>query len=83
MATFADLDVLARLRTPDLASKEALLGSASPPFFTTPHFDGWPAVLIRAGDLERVERTRLEEFVEQAWSSQAPKRLARRWQAGR
>ena len=77
------LDDVVMIRTPDLARKEALLASAAPPFFTTPHFDGWPAVLIRARDLERLERSMLEELVVQAWLSQAPKRLAQRWQAAR
>ena len=67
MATFAALDTLAH---------------AAPPFFTTPHFDGWPAVMIRASDLGRVERSMLEELVVQAWLSQAPKRLAQRLRAG-
>ena len=82
-STGEPLDDVVMIRTSDLARKEALLASASPPLFTTPHFAGWPAVLIRAGDLERVERSTLEVLVVQAWLSQAPEPLARRWRAGR
>ena len=34
------------IRTPDLELKDALLGSDPGVFFTTPHFDGYPAILV-------------------------------------
>ena len=60
-------------RVEHLGAKEALLADDSGVYFTTPHFDGYPAVLIQ---LERVSRETLEELVEEAWLAQAPKKLA-------
>jgi hypothetical protein len=57
----------------DLGVKEALLGDDPDVFFTTPHFDGYPAVLVR---LERIENPELEEIIIEAWLDRAPKRLA-------
>lgn len=42
-------------------------------FFTTPHFDGYPAILIR---LEQIAIDELEELVIDAWLARAPKRVA-------
>jgi hypothetical protein len=66
------------IRTKDLAAKEALL-AADPDgdvFFTTPHFDGYPAVLAR---LEPLQVPVLERLLVEAFLRQAPKRLARAW----
>ena len=49
-------------------------------FFTTPHFDGYPAVLVR---LDRIAVTDLEELVVDAWLSRAPKRLVKQYLASR
>jgi hypothetical protein len=57
-------------------AKAALLGSdpgVSGVFFTTPHFDGYPAVLLR---LDRITVPDLQEVVVDAWLARAPKRLA-------
>jgi hypothetical protein len=56
--------------------KEAHLAADPDVFFTTPHFEGYPAVLVR---LERIGVTELEEIVVDAWLSRAPKRLARQY----
>ena len=56
----------------DLAEKEALLASNDPAFFTTPHYDGYGAILIH---LDRVERDQLSEMIEQAWRQKAPAKL--------
>ena len=61
------------VRVADLGVKEALLGDDPDVFFTTPHFDGYPAVLVRLG---RIAITELEELVIEAWLDRAPKRLA-------
>jgi hypothetical protein len=62
------------IRVIDLADKEALLRSEPDTFFTTPHYDGYPYVLVR---LERIGRTALAELLEDAWRCTAPrKRLA-------
>ena len=63
-------------RVEHLGAKEALLADDPGAFFTTPHFDGFPAVLVR---LERISRDDLEELIVEAWLSRAPKRLARRY----
>jgi hypothetical protein len=61
------------VRVSDLGVKEALLGDDPDVFFTTPHFDGYPAVLVR---LDRIDIAELEELVVEAWLDRAPKRLA-------
>ena len=62
-------------------SEEAVrLGApASGVFFTTPHFDGYPAVLVR---LPEVGLDLLEEVVTEAWLVRAPKRLVQEYLAG-
>jgi len=60
------------MRVIDLADREALLLGDPDVFFTTPHYDGYPVVLVR---LERIGREQLAELVEDAWRLQAPKRL--------
>jgi hypothetical protein len=61
-------------RVEHLGAKEALLADDPAVYFTTPHFDGYPAILAR---LDRLKRTDLEELVTEAWLVRAPKRLAR------
>jgi hypothetical protein len=61
-------------RVEHLGAKEALLADDPDVFFTTPHFDGYPAVLVR---LDRISTEELEELIAEAWLSRAPKRLAR------
>lgn len=58
--------------------KEALL-SGGPPWFTTSHFDGYNAVLVRESHLGQLTRTELAEVIEDAWLAKAPKRLAKEW----
>lgn len=60
-------------RVEHLVAKEAMLATGDGVFFTTPHFDGYPAVLVQL-DLISVED--LEEVVVEAWLARAPKRLA-------
>jgi hypothetical protein len=67
-------------RVEHLGSKEALLGDDPEVFFTTPHFDGYPAVLVR---LERIPVEELEEVIVEAWLARAPKRLAREYAESR
>lgn len=65
---------------PDQTDKDALVGSDGP-WFTTPHFDGYRAVLLRERHLPRVERDELREVVTDAWLARAPKGLAKAWLA--
>lgn len=62
------------VRTPDVLAKEALVADDPTVYFTTPHFDGWPAVLVR---LEVIPLDELEELIVEGWITQAPKRLAK------
>lgn len=63
-------------RVPDLGAKEALLADDPSVYFTTPHFNGYPAILVR---LEEISVLELEELLVEAWLSRAPKRLAARY----
>jgi hypothetical protein len=75
------LDDVLMFRVADLGVKEILLADRSGVFFTTPHFDGYPAVLIRIPDLARLDREELQDTIVEAWCSRAPKRVARAWLA--
>jgi hypothetical protein len=68
-------------RTTDLDVKEMTLQDDRGIFFTTPHWNGYPAVLIRIPDLKRLSRPELRDLVEEAWLSRAPKRVAKAWLA--
>jgi hypothetical protein len=59
--------------------KEAILADASLPFFTTPHFDGHPSVLLRASRVGEMTRDELAGFVEGAWLSRAGPRAVAKW----
>jgi hypothetical protein len=60
-------------RVEHLGAKEALLADDPSVYFTTPHFDGYPAVLVR---LEAIELEELRELIVDAWLARAPKRVA-------
>jgi hypothetical protein len=57
-------------------AKQALLADDPGVFFTTPHFDGFPAVLVQ---LDRISPEALEEVVTEAWLCRAPKKLVDRY----
>ena len=63
-------------RVEHLVAKEALIADDPDVFFTTPHFDGYAAVLVQ---LERISVQELEEVIVEAWLARAPKRLAREY----
>ena len=60
------------VRVLDLEDKEALLRGDPESFFTTPHYDGYPYVLVR---LQTVEEETLAELLEDAWRVSAPRKL--------
>jgi hypothetical protein len=64
-------DVVA-IRVADRFEKEALLASDQETFFTEPHYNGFPAVLVR---LPRIGVVELQELIIDAWRSQAPRAL--------
>jgi hypothetical protein len=61
---------------PDLGVKQALVESGSDVYFTTPHFDGYRAILVR---LDVIDVPELEELVIEAWLDRAPRLLAKEW----
>ena len=63
-------------RVEHLGAKAALIESEPEVFFTTPHFDGYAAVLTL---LERIGIDELEEVIVEAWLARAPKRLAKEY----
>jgi hypothetical protein len=66
-------------RVADLDVKELLLGDDRGIYFTTPHFDGYPAVLVRIPQLVRLDRDELGDLVAEAWLTRAQKRVAKAW----
>jgi hypothetical protein len=81
----ADLDALGdevpdgpvlAAHVPDLGVKQALLADDPQAYFTTPHFDGYPAILVR---LDRIAVAELDELIVEAWLARAPRRLAKEY----
>jgi hypothetical protein len=64
------------VRVEHLIAKEAMLADDPGVFFTTPHFDGYPAVLVQ---LARVGLGELDELVIEAWLCRAPPKLAQEY----
>lgn len=60
------------------SEKAALLASADPAFYTTPHYDRSAMILV---DLDRIDEQRLTELVEDAWHRKAPIRVRRAYEA--
>ena len=68
------------IRVSDEGVKHALVADSPDVYFTTPHFDGYAAVLVR---LAAISRPELEEIVTEAWMDRAPRRLVKAWLAHR
>jgi hypothetical protein len=75
------LDDVLMFRVADLGVKELILSDARGIYFATPHFDGYPAVLVRIPDLERLDRDELHDLVVEAWLTRVQTRIAKRWLA--
>src|SRR6266498_929537 len=73
------LDDVLMFRVADVGVKELLLSDTRGIYFTTPHFDGYPAVLMRIPDLAKIDRDELHELVAEAWLTRAQKRVAKAW----
>lgn len=71
-------DGVLAVSVPDLTVKDIILGSDSAKFFTEPHYDGFPAVLVR---LAEVEPGDLEPLLIEAWRTKAPRDLLERFDA--
>ena len=63
--------------------KQALVLDPDSPYFTTPHFDGHPSVLLRASRIGEIRVDELTEVIQEAWLSQASRRRGETWLAGR
>ena len=57
----------------DRDEKQLFLDASPDVYFTSPHYNGFPAVQIR---LEQIDEDELRDRLEDAWLIQAPKRLA-------
>jgi len=68
------------LRVIDMGEREALLQGQPDVFFSTPHYDGHPYVLVR---LEAVDPRELAELLEDAWRLRASKRVVAEYDAQR
>ncbi len=66
-------------RTADEGVKLALIADNPRVFFTTPHFNGYPAVLF---ELDRISLDELAELISDAWLVRAPAKLAKAFLAG-
>lgn len=66
-------DVLA-VRVANLQEKDLMIRMQSDKFFTEPHYNGYPAVLVR---LPAVDAAELEALLTEAWKCQAPKALVK------
>ena len=78
-ATGERLDDVLMFRVADLDVKELMLADERGVFFTTPHFNGYPAVLMRISDLERIDHDELHDLLVEAWLTRAHKRVAKAW----
>ena len=75
------LDDVLMFRVADLDVKELLLSDDRGIYFTTPHFNGYPAVLVRIPELAGLDRDELHDLVAEAWLTRAQKRVAKAWLA--
>ena len=75
------LDDVLMFRVEDLDVKELMLSDERGIYFTTPHFSGYPAVLVRIESLAKLDREELFDLVAEAWLTRAQKRVAKAWLA--
>jgi hypothetical protein len=75
------MDDVLMFRVDGLDEKELLLSDDRGVYFATPHFRGYPAVLVRIPDLARIDRDELRDLVAVAWLTRAQKRVAKAWLA--
>ncbi|MCE7010457.1 MmcQ/YjbR family DNA-binding protein [Kibdelosporangium philippinense] len=66
------------VRVADVGVKEALIAADPGVYFTTPHFDGYPAILVQLAEIPVPE---LDELITEAWLDRAPKRMAKEFLA--
>jgi hypothetical protein len=75
------MDDVLMFRVADLDVKELFLADERELFFTTPHCNGYPAVLLRIPTLKKIRKDELRDLVAEAWLTRAQKRVANAWLA--
>jgi hypothetical protein len=75
------MDDVLMFRVDGQEEKELVLADPRGIFFTTPHFNGYPAALIRIPDLAKLDKAELRDAVVNAWLTRAQKRVAKKWLA--
>jgi hypothetical protein len=70
--------IIVGARVPDEGAKHALVAAEPDIYFTTPHFNGYPAILIRLAEIPIAD---LDEIITEAWLNRAPARLAKAYLA--
>jgi hypothetical protein len=75
------MDDVLMFRVDGPEAKELVLADPRKLFFTTPHFDGYSAVLIRIPNLAQLDVEELRDTVVEAWLTRAHKRVAKAWLA--
>jgi hypothetical protein len=75
------MDDVLMFRVENLDVKELFLADDRGLFFTTPHFNGYPAILLRIPNLKKIDRAELRDLVAEAWLTRAQKRVAKAWLA--
>ena len=75
------MDDVLMFRVADLDVKDLLLADERGLFFTTPHFNGYPAVLMRIPSLRKMRKDELRDLVAEAWLTRVQKRVAKAWLA--
>jgi hypothetical protein len=68
---------------PSESDKQALIQDQGSPFFTTPHFDGHPSVLVRASRIGELSVPELTEVIQDAWLARASPARAAAWLSSR
>jgi hypothetical protein len=64
---------------PSESDKQALVQDHASPFFTTPHFDGHPSVLVRGSRIGELTVQELAEVIQDAWLCQASPARSAAW----
>jgi len=67
------------VRVPDVAARGDLIADSPGVYFTTAHFAGYPAVLLR---LDEIDAEELAEVLDEAWTCRAPRRLVAQHRRG-
>lgn len=68
------------IRTASVAARDELIAADPSIYWTEPHYNGFPAVLLW---LEKIGVDELEELLTDAWLVQAPKKLVKQWELDR